>query len=149
MSKVRYCSNCVSFDISLKLKAGRKTISFAGKDVLKRERFFDTEDVEIQKALEATKDFGTYFYRSGEFDWMKAEALKAGKEEDFMPDIETIKTLADLLPMEVKVFPNFLAAKSWLSKNYTVLYSELKSKEILTAKYAEAGFELKIENVKK
>lgn len=159
MSKVRYCSNCVGFDISLGLKAGRKTITFIGKDVLKKERFFDTEDEEIQKALEATKDFGTYFYRSNEFDWMKAETIKAGKEEGFMPDVETIDTISDLseeikdaivpVSLEPKAFKTNLVAQNWINKNHAVPYANLKSREALTAEYAKLGFELKIENIKK
>ena len=170
MNKVRYCSNCVSFNISLSLKAGRKTINFAGKDVLKKERYFDTEDEEIQQALESMKDYGTYFYRSNEFDWMKAEAKKVGKEEGFMPDVETIQTISDLseviekevlanaeetkeptppVSLEPKSFKTNLVAQNWINKNHAVPYTKLKSKESLEAEYAKLGFQLKIENIKK
>ncbi len=135
--------------VNLPENKGQVTITFNSGYGLRPESFFLTSDEYVQAALEQDKRFNRS-YRLAEIDnvplaeYMAKKAIAGKKETASKITTEEVLTNDNQKP-EVKTFANFLAAKSWLCKNYTAVYSELNSKEVLAAKYAEAGLELKIE----
>lgn len=83
MSKKRYCTSCSNFDITLIIDGKRCIVGFRGKDVLKKERYLDTEDKKVQKALESSDAFNVYYYKSTEFVWMEEAEEEEPKEQTF------------------------------------------------------------------
>lgn len=148
----RYVANNrqnLQLTVDLPDKKGQITITFQAGYGLRREGYFLTNDEMIQSVLEGDARFNRSYRLSEINNVSLAEynALKTiAENKETTTEVTSEEVLTDdTQKPEVKTFANFLAAKSWLCKNYTAVYSEMKSKEILTAKYAEAGFELKIE----
>lgn len=129
----RYCTTCATFDIHLEINSTRVVVPFEGRDVLQKLRFLDTDDKELQKALEATPAFNVYFYKSGEFDWME---LEAKEEEEAHVD-------------KSKTFKSVIEAKEWINKTHNIPYSRIKNMEALENEFSALGFQLIIETVKK
>lgn len=138
MSKRRYTTSCLNFEIWLTIKGERKIISFGGKDILTKQRYLDTEDKEIQKALESNPFFGVYFTKSIEYDWMELEEKpkEAHAVVEEIPKLKTDKTLIE------RQFKNITEAKQWINKNHNVPYSKMKTKEQLVSEFANIGYQL-------
>jgi len=154
MSNKRYIgNNRQNYQVTVNLpeNKGQVTLTFNSGYGLRPESYLLTSDENVQAALEQDKRFNRS-YRLTEIDNVPLSEYNAriaiAKKTKEEKEIKVLPVV-DLEVKEVKTFANFLSAKSWLSKNYEVVYSELINKEILAAKYAEAGFELKIESIKK
>jgi hypothetical protein len=149
----RYTANNrqnLQITVNLPDNKGQVTLTFHSGYGLKSEGYYLTNNETIQTALEQDLRFNKSYRLSeinnvpfAEYSARKAIAEKGKKEEtEALPVDGFVKPVKEL---EVKTFPNYLSAKSWLCKNYTVMNYEITSKEILVSKYAEAGFEVKIQ----
>jgi hypothetical protein len=163
----RYCTTCANFEIHLEIDAHEVVVPFNGKDVLLKLRYIDTENEQIQKALEANPAFNVYYFKSNEFDWMEFEntnevpTIEASEpetpsvDEDLTEDNPETPNEPDLPetpdpPQDTKAplkeFGTVVEAKDWLNKTYKIPYNKLKNKEMLVNEFGLLGFDLKINN---
>ena len=143
MSIKRYIAHCSDYTTFLELADGRVIkFVFEGKDALTKKRFADVADPLIQSAIEQSKSFGVYVTKSHEFD-----AIEDPKDHVVIPGKQSTEVEANA--SEVKTFTSTNEAKAWLNENHGVTYNKLLNKEQTTNEYANLGYQLIIETLKK
>ena len=125
MTIKRYIAKCsTEYSIHLKLGNGNNFhLKFVGKNVLENYRFVDVSDPLVQKALEESKTFHSYYFLS---EYQIPEPIAPSPN----PEIE-------------KVFQNSIEARDWMVKTFKVPQKNMPNKQAIVDLFEAKGYKIK------
>lgn len=116
--KKQYSSPCMKFTINVKKDGKPYAVVFKDYDRKKKRRIIVISDEEIQKQMEASKDFGVYFHLDKDYhdysETKKADPIIEAPTETI--PVHEEETLADakkyLASVGIKTYPSMNKAKA-------------------------------------